>query len=94
MSIKVVEVKIFEKARADFHDRESRLDGTTNHPDRYVYVKCWLYPDNTVKEVGTEGYWPFVDGKCEGFGDRGDAEIIGEVDDSRWNEPDRFEAVQ
>lgn len=92
---KLVEVKYFEP-----EVRSSRgtyaLNGMSSHPARYRYVNCWMEVRRGIPHCciyGAEGWFPFPDNKCDEFLGEYSAEIIGEIDDSRKMEPDRFQAA-
>lgn len=92
---RLIEVKVFEKAEDAFGDRTPKLDDIFCHPDRWRYVNCWqVEPGASVRMVGGEGDFPFPDGACENFCGMGRAEIVGEINEERYKESDRFEAVE
>ena len=92
--MKLIEVKVFEKAKDTFSDRDSSLDGMFNHPDRWRYTNCFKDCYGRVCVVGGQGMWEFDEsGYCANFACMGDAWIIGDIDESRTREPDRFVAV-
>lgn len=94
---KLVEVKVFEPERRS-QLGEYKLDGAFSHPARFRYVNCWMEQDGNkifCSIVGSQGWFQFVDGKCtSAFGGLGSAEIIGEIDEDRYMERDRFEEVK
>lgn len=79
---RLVEVRVFEP--------EDKLLKT---PSRYRITNCWQDSRGRINNVGREGWWPFEGGKEECFLGWGEAEILGEIDISRANERDRFQAA-
>lgn len=81
----LVEVKYFQPEK----------EGILPHPARMVFTNCWYYPDsNKIQMVGSTGTFPCdSDGLCNNFLGYYKAEIVGEIDRSRWTEPDRHELM-
>lgn len=93
---KLVEIKYFqpeEIVRGYTSDLKSRY----SHPDRYVYANAWCELRQGIsfcQEVGREGWFRFRDNFCPRFLGEYPAIILGEIDQERYMEADRYEEVE
>jgi hypothetical protein len=91
--MKLIEVKVLEKAKLPPDGGVPRLEGYLYYPDRYRYVNCWCFDGGGIQIVGAEGKFDFIDGYCADFAGMGEAWIQGEILAARYMEGDRFVAV-
>lgn len=78
--MKLIEVRVKEKANFLF-----------DYPTRYRYQKWWENPDGTITPVGGSAIVKTLFGEFECCGNS--CLIIGEIDESRYMEADRFEEI-
>lgn len=94
---KLVEVKYFQPKKQLGLGRFA-LDGYLDYPSRYVYTNCWQRIDDRGQiqccEVGGEAWWDFPAGVCDDFLSKYRAEIVGEIDDDRYMEKNRYKLAE
>lgn len=80
--MKLIEVRI----------KEEKLDSLWNHPPRYRYQNWWKNSDGTISPVGGSAIiYPDKNGEFEYCGNS--CSVLGEIDESRYMEADRFEEI-
>jgi hypothetical protein len=97
MGLRLFEIKVIEKEERESELAKFSLDGTFNHPTRYRFINCFLrYEDGNRQgftPVGNQGIIQFEGGYCPKFRLYGEAWVVGEIDESRLMESDRFVEV-
>lgn len=73
-------------------------EGLFQHPARYRLTNCWLKKEDplTLQPVGGEGWWEFSNdgGYCPNWRGEFKAWVLGEIDESRYMEADRFRDIK